>query len=509
MPLLDLQNATLAELRDALAAGRLRSVELVRGYLARIDELDGNGPSLNAVLEVNPDAEAIAAALDRERADGKVRGPLHGIPLLLKDNIDTADQMQTTAGSLALLGAPPAHDATVVARLRTAGAVILGKTNLSEWANYRSSNSSSGWCGRNGQSRNPHVLDRSPSGSSSGSGVAVAAGLCAAALGTETDGSIVSPASANGVVGIKPTVGLTSRAGVVPIAHSQDTVGPLARTVEDAALVLGALVGVDERDPATVGSAEHLQRDYTRFLDLDGLRGARIGVARNLAFGANAHADAITARALEALREAGAELVDPANISSDLNAAQIAEREVLRYEFKADIAAYLATRHDVALLREGFAPTLAGLIAFNERHREEEMPYFGQSVFIRAQQAGDLGDPAYQQALETSRRLSGQEGLDAVLDELQLDALVAPTMGPARLIDLVNGEGSTTSSCGVSARAGYPLVSIPAGNVRGLPLNITFIGRAYSEPTLIRLAYAYEQRSQARITPRYLPTLAW
>lgn len=493
--------ATIADLQRAMARGELTAVDLVRGYAARIEALDRDGPRLHAVLEVNPDAEAIAAALDEERRRGHVRGLLHGIPILLKDNIDTGDRTMTTAGSLALVGAPAPSDAEVVRRLRAAGAVILGKTNLSEWANFRSTHSSSGWCGVNGQSRNPYVLDRNPCGSSSGSAIAVAAGLCAAALGTETDGSIVCPANACGVVGIKPTVGLTSRVGLIPIAHTQDTVGPLARSVADAAAVLAA---IRDGDP---GGAAVRPDDGTDHLDPHALRGARIGVARNLGFGTNPKVDAIMAEVLAALADAGAVVVDPAEVPSDLHAASEAELEVLLYEFKADLNAYLARRSDVALCREGLDMSLAGLIAFNEAHRDEELRYFGQERFEGAQERGPLSEPAYRGALELSRRLSGEEGLDAVLVGLKLDALVAPTGGPAWPIDLVSGDCGRTGSAGPAARAGYPLVSVPAGYVSGLPVNVTFMGRAHSERTLIRLAHAYEQATRVRRPPRYLPSL--
>jgi amidase len=503
-----LAHTSIVELQAAMATGQLKAVDLVRFFLARIDALDRQGPRLNAVLEINPAAESLAAALDEERHNGHVRGPLHGIPILLKDNIDTADRMQTTAGSLALVGSPPNQDATVAARLRAAGAVLLGKTNMIEWANFRSNHSTSGWCGRNGQSRNPYVLDRNPSGSSSGSGIAAAAALSVVSIGTETDGSIVAPASANGVVGIKPTVGLTSRAGVVPVSHSQDTVGPLARSVADAAAVLGALTGVDERDPATQASAGRFFADYMQCLDAHGLQGARIGVVRNVGFNRSPPADAIAEQAIQVLREAGAIIVDPANLPSDLDAAFKAEFEVLLYEFKADLNQYLATRQDIALDREGFEISLSGAIAFNERHREQELRYFGQEHFLQAQAKGPITDPAYLAAIETSRRLSRQEGIDAVLEQHQLDALVAPSGSPAWPTDLVNGDHFTTGSSGPAAHAGYPLTSVPAGFAFGLPVNITFMGRAFSEPTLIRLAYAFEQETMAWRAPKFIPTLA-
>ena len=504
----NIPTATIAELQAAMSAGQLTSAALVAHFLARIAAIDWSGPQLNAVIEVNPDAGAIAAQLDQERRAGRACGPLHGIPILLKDNIDTADRMGTTAGSLALVGAPPAQDASIARRLRAAGAILLGKTNMSEWANFRSMFSSSGWCGRNGQSHNPYVLDRNPCGSSSGSAIAAAAGLAAACIGTETDGSIVCPAGANGVVGLKPTVGLTSRAGVVPISHTQDTIGPLARCVADAAALLPAIVGAAPRDPAP-----HIVEgtlDYTQYLDADGLRGAHIGVARNLGFGPSPKADAVIEAAIERMRAAGAEIVDPVDLPSDQKAAEAAEFEVLLYEFKADVNQYLATRAGTALEAEGFARSLAGLIAFNDagEHRDRELRHFGQDIFILAQARGDLATPDYLEALATSQRLSRQEGLDAVMDQHRLDALVAPTGGPAAPIDLVNGDRGIGGSCGPAARAGYPLISVPAGFVSELPVGLTFMGRAFSEPLLIRLAYAFEHAARAWRAPGFIPTLS-
>jgi amidase len=505
----DLEEATITDLQTAMAAGPLTSLELVRRYRARIEAIDRRGPRLNAVIEENPDAESIAAALDAERRARGARGPLHGIPVLIKDNIDTADRMQTTAGSLALLGSLPARDATMAARLRAAGAVILGKTNLSEWANMRSGRSTSGWSGRGGQTRNPYVLTHDPCGSSSGSAVAVSANLCVAALGTETDGSIVCPSHINGVVGIKPTVGLTSRAGVVPISHNQDTVGPHARTVRDAAILLGALTGVDPRDPATAASDGHSRTDYTPCLDPNGLRGSRIGVARKTFFGYSEHADRVIEAALAVLRAQGATLVDPADLPSieELATSQ-AEMVVLLYDLKADLAAYLAGRvSDPSLAGAPVPRTLADLIAFNEAHRTEEMTWFGQELFEQAEGKGPLTDQAYIDALETCRRLGGREGIDAVMDRNRLDALVAPTGGPAWPIDPVNGDHFLGASSSAAAIVGYPLINVPAGDAFGLPIGITFMGRAWSEPTLIRLAYAYEQASQARRAPGYREAL--
>ncbi len=492
-PFFELQHTSIAQLQEAMTRGDFTAAELVQRYTARIEALDNNGPQLNSLLEINPDVRDIAEALDQERRDGRLRGPLHGIPILLKDNIDTGDRMMTSAGSMALLGSPAARDATVAAQLRAAGAIILGKTSLSEWANFRSSFSSSGWCARRGQGRNPYSLDRTPSGSSSGSGIATAAALCAAALATETDGSIVSPACASGVVGIKPTVPLVSNAGVIPVSHTQDVVGVHARSVADAAAVLGALVNKDMGAPS----------DFLQFLDPAGLKGARLGVVRNLGFGKNPKVDAIMETTLQALREAGAILVDPAPIPSDLEAASVAEFEVLLYEFKADIAAYLSTRSDIALDREGFPRTLAGLIAFNEAHADQELQYYGQDVFIASEARGPLTDSAYLAALETSARLSGPEGIDRLIHEHKLDALIAPTGEPARPFDLVNGDARSLGTSSPGARAGYPTVTLPVGYVGGMPVNLSFIGGFLSEPTLLRLAFALETAINIRQAPRY------
>lgn len=498
---LTLQEATIAELREAMSSGRLSAATLAEAYLDRIQRIDQSGPNVNSVIEVNPDAAEIAERLDRERFERGPRGPLHGIPILLKDNIDTHDRMQTSAGSLALVGSPARRDATVAGRLREAGAVILGKANLSEWANFRSAHSTSGWSARGQQCRNPYVLDRNPCGSSSGSAAAVAANLCAAALGTETDGSIVCPSSANGVVGVKPTVGLTSRAGVVPISHNQDTVGPHCRSVADAAAVLGALVGVDPLDPATSASAGRFFADYTRFLRRDGLAGARIGVARSSGFGNSQKTDSIVEEAIRALRDAGATVVDPANVPTQEELKGPYEMTVLLFDFKHDLNSYLATRDDVPI------KTLADAIAFNEAHAAEEMRWFGQDRFEKAEAKGPLTDPEYVEARAQSVRLSRAQGIDSVMDELQLDALVAPTGGPAWVTDLVDGDHSTTASSSAAAQAGYPIVTVPAGFSFGLPVNISFIGRAFSEPTLIRLAFAFEQATRVRRAPQFLPTL--
>lgn len=492
---------TIADLQAAMRSGRMTSRSITQAYLDRIAALDRQGPTLRAVLETNPDALAIADQLDQERRQGKVRGPLHGIPVIVKDNIDTHDRMQTTAGSLALEGNYAARDAFLVERLRAAGAVILAKANLSEWANFRSTRSSSGWSGRGRQCKNPYVLDRNPSGSSSGSAVAVSANYCAVAVGTETDGSIVSPSNACGIVGLKPTVGLVSRAGVIPIAHSQDTAGPMARTVADAAALLSAMTGVDPRDPATQASEGRSAPDYTAFLDASGLKGARIGVPRRT--GPNPQVNALVEDAIKVLRDLGAEVVDPADLET---AGQIgtAEREVLQYEFKADLNAYLATMPPEVKYR-----TLADLIAFNEAHKDQEMPYFGQEIFIASQAKGPLTEQAYLEARAKCLELTRTKGIDATMDKYGLDAMMGPSGGPAGLVDLVTltGGGGGGGSSQFPAVAGYPHITVPAGFYFGLPMGISFYGRAFSEPVLIKIAYAFEQATKARKPPTFVPTL--
>lgn len=499
VPAFELDEATVADLQARMAAGKLTARRLTEAYLGRIEALDRQGPQLRSVIETNPEALAIAEALDAERARKGPRGPLHGIPVLLKDNVGTADRMTTTAGSLALEGSIPIRDSHVARRLREAGAVFLGKANLSEWANFRSTRSISGWSARGGQCRNPYALDRNPCGSSSGSGVAVAANLCAVAVGTETDGSILCPSSRCGIVGIKPTLGLVSRAGIVPLAHSQDTAGPMARTVSDAAALLGTLAGPDPRDPAT-SIAGPGEGDYARFLDPAGLEDTRIGVARNLA-GFHPAVDALFEEAIRELQKLGAEVVDPADVAhvSDLGDPEL---EVLLYEFKADIGAYLES-----LGRPEGPRTLADLIAFNEAHREREMPFFGQEIFLKAQEKGPLGSPAYREALETCRRLSRTEGLDSVLEGKSLDAVIAPTGGPAWLIDPVNGDYYTGGDSTAAAVSGYPSLTVPMGFVSGLPVGLTFMGRPWSEGGLIRRAYAFEQATRHRRPPRFRPTI--
>ena len=495
-PAFAIEEATVAELQAGMASGRFTARQLAEAYLARIATVD---PQLRSVLEVNPDALVTAGALDAERREKGARGPLHGIPVLLKDSIATADRMETTAGSLALMGVKPPRDAFLVERLRAAGAVILGKTNLSEWANIRSSHSSSGWSARGGQTRNPYALDRNPCGSSSGTGVAVAANLAAVGVGTETDGSIVCPSSATGLVGMKPTVGLVSRSGIVPIAASQDTAGPMARTVADAAALLTVLAGVDPADPATAASRGRVPKDYTAFLDADGLRGARIGVARKKLFGISDAVDRLMEDAVAEMRRRGAVIVDPADIPH-LGEYDEAELEVLLYELKAGMERYLADWAPGAPVRN-----LQDVIAFNQRHREEEMPYFGQDLFEKAARKGPLTDRAYRRALAKARRLSRREGLDAVFDRHRLDAIVAPTGGPAWVTDLVNGDHFVLGSSTPAAVAGYPAITVPVGQVFGLPVGITFMGRPWSEATLLRLAHAYEQATRLRRPPRLAP----
>ena len=480
-------------------SGQETARAIAEKYLCRIEQIDGRGPSLRSVIETNPDALAIADALDRERRESGVRGPLHGIPILIKDNIDTADRMTTTAGSLALEGSTAERDSFVARKLREAGAVLLGKTNLSEWANFRSTRSTSGWSGRGGLTRNPYALDRNPSGSSSGSGVAVSANLCSTAIGTETDGSIVSPSNANGIVGIKPTVGLVSRTGIIPVSRSQDTAGPMARTVADAAAVLGALTGVDPGDPHTAASQGRSYTDYSRFLDPSGLRGARIGLVRRL-LGFHPDVDRIVEEAMAAMRSEGAVIVDPADVPTWGDWSE-SEREVLLYEFKDGLNAYLAGLGGSPRVR-----SLKDLIRFNEENADREMPCFGQERFIQAQAKGPLTDKRYGDALARNHRLSREEGIDRVMEEHRLDALLAPTGGPAWVTDLVNGDSHGGGSSSGAAVSGYPNVTVPTGFVHGLPVGISFFGHAWSEGKLIRLAYAYEQATQVRRPPRFRPT---
>jgi amidase len=485
-PAFDLEEATVGDLQNRMTAGSLTAHALTQAYLDRIAAIDKRGPALNAVIEVNPDALAIAAALDAERKAKGPRGPLHGIPVLIKDNIDTADRMMTTAGSLALLGSIAARDSVVAQRLRAAGAVLLGKTNLSEWANFRSSHSTSGWSGRGGLTRNPYALDRNACGSSSGSGSALSANLCALAIGTETDGSIVCPSSTNGVVGIKPTLGLIPATGIIPIAHSQDTAGPMCRTVADAALLLGALTGAD----------------YTQSLDPNGLRGARIGVARDKFFGFSEETDRVIEAAIAGMKRSGAEVIDPADIPT-AGKFDDSESLVLSYEFKNDLNLYLG-----ALGPKSPVHSLADVIAFNDSHREQEMPYFGQDLMIKAQARGPLSSKEYLDALEKDHRLSRTEGIDAVMGKYRLDALVAPTGGPAWCTDLINGDHDPGGSSTPAAVAGYPNINVPAGYAFGLPVGISFFGAANSEAVLIKLAYAFEQATRHRRAPKFLPRVS-
>lgn len=496
----EFEETTIADLQEALRSGRHTSRSITQAYLERIQEVDKQGPALNSVIELNPEALAIAENLDGERKAGRVRGALHGIPVLIKDNIDTADRMQTTAGSLALVGQPAPRDAYIVEKLRASGAVILGKTNLSEWANIRSKNSTSGWSGRGGLTRNPFALDRNPSGSSSGSGAATSANLCAAAIGTETDGSIISPASACGLVGIKPTVGLLSRSGIIPISHSQDTPGPMARTVADAAALLGALTGIDPRDPATNSSRGKAAPDYTAFLKTDALRGARIGVARNY-FGFSEPVDKLMADAIDAIKRAGATLIDPADIASSSQLGP-AENMVLLFELKADLNRYLAER----AMKDG-PRALADVIKFNEANRATEMPYFGQDHFIEAEAKGPLTTKVYLDALAKNQKLARDQGIDAVAKKFKLDAFIAPSRTPAWLTDLVNGDSSSHSCSGLPAVAGYPHITLPMGYLHGLPVGISFFGTAWSESKLISLAYAFEQLTKFRRPPKFLRTV--
>jgi amidase len=496
----ELEEITIPELQDGMKSGKYTARSLVEKYHARIEEIDKRGPAVNAIIELNPDALSIADALDQERKAKGPRGALHGVPVLIKDNIDTADKMMTTAGSLALVGSKPSKDSLVAQRLRAAGAVILGKTNLSEWANIRSSHSISGWSGRGGLTKNPYALDRNACGSSSGTGSGISANLAAVGIGTETDGSIVCPSSSNGLAGIKPTVGLVSRSGIIPISHSQDGAGPMCRTVRDAAILLSALTGIDPEDAATAASAGKSQTDYAQCCDPNGLKGARIGVARKY-FGFSEAVDALMEQSLGVLKQQGATLVDPADIET-FGKFDESELLVFMYELKADLNAYLAGLGPGAPVR-----TLQDIIDFNDRNRQKEMPYFGQDLFVKAQSKGPLTDKEYVDAVAKNHQLARTEGIDALMDKHHLDAIVAPTGGPAWLTDLVTGDHFAGGSSNAAAVAGYPNINVTAGFLFGLPVGISFFGRAWSEPTLIKLAYSFEQATKARQAPRFLPTI--
>jgi amidase len=497
---IDISEASVATLQAAMQSGKTSSQALVRGYLARIKALDKSGPRINSVIEINPDALTIAQQLDKERKAGKIRGPLHGIPVLIKDNIATADKMQTTAGSLALVGSRAARDAFIVSRLREGGAVILGKTNLSEWANFRSTRSTSGWSSRGGLTKNPHALDRNTSGSSSGSGAAAAAGFATVTVGTETDGSIVSPSNANGIVGLKPTLGLVSRSGIIPIAASQDTAGPMTRTVADAAALLTVLAGTDPKDGATKDANAKMQ-DYTKFLDKDGLKGKRIGVVRSNFGGRNDLASAVVEKALEVLKAQGATLVDLPELPS-AGKYGATELEVLLYEFKAGIAAYLAEYAPNSPIK-----TLADVMAFNEKNRDKVMPYFQQETIVRSVAKGGLDSKEYLDALANNLKLSREEGIDKALRDNKLDALVAPSGSPAWLTDFIRGDNSGGGFSQAAAVAGYPHITVPAGFVEGLPVGISFVSTAWAEPQLIAMAYSFEQASKARRAPKFAKTV--
>jgi amidase len=492
----DIEEATVKSLQDAMASGQMSAKKIVGAYLKRIKDID---PKVNSMIELNPDASAIAEELDRERKAGKLRGPLHGIPVVIKDNIDTADKMKTTAGSLALVDSPtPSRDSSVAQQLRAAGAIILGKTNLSEWANFRSNSSSSGWSGRGGQTRNPYILDRNPCGSSSGTGAAISANLAAIGIGTETDGSVVCPSSICGIVGVKPTVGLISRSGIIPIAHTQDTAGPMTRTVTDAAILLSALTAVDPRDSATSKNTEKARKDYTAFLDKGGLKGARLGVARDY-WGGNEGVDKVLDEALDAMKKAGAQLFDVK--FETYREFGDAEYQVLLYEFKADLEKYLVERN-------AKYKTLAELIKFNDDNADKEMPYFGQDIFHQAEEKGPLTTDEYVQALKKCRMMSQAQGIDAAISTNKLDAIVAPSNAPTWMIDLVSGDCGSgyVGSSQFPAVSGYPNITVPFGMIKELPIGVSFMGGAWTEPTLFRIAYAFEQLTNGRRKPKFLPT---
>ena len=496
VPQFELEEMTVDDLQAGMASGQWSATEITEMYLGRIAAIDRQGPTLRSIIETNPDALQLARDLDAERAAGGVRGPLHGIPILIKDNIGTNDRMSTSAGSLALEGSISPVDAYIALKLRQAGAIILGKANLSEWANFRSERSSSGWSGRGGQCANPYALHRNPCGSSSGSGAAVSANLTALAIGTETNGSIVCPSSACGLVGIKPTVGLWSRSVIIPISHSQDTAGPMTRTVRDGAILLGALTGVDQRDPATNASRQNGRTDYTQFLQDDGLRGARLGVVRSY-FGFHERVDHVMEDAVQAIRDSGADIVDEVELPTQQGPGNPGF-ELMLYEFKAGLNAYLAALGPTAPIR-----TLADAIRFNEDSRDREMPYFGQEIFLAAQEKGALSDRAYRDAMDRVQRVAGPDSIDAVMRRHNLDALIAPTGGPAWVTDLVNGDHFGGGSSSPAAQAGCPNITVPAGFVAGLPVGLSFFGRRWSEPTLLQVAYGFEQATRIRRAPSF------
>ncbi len=489
---------SIAEIQILMEEGELSAMKLVEMYLTRIREIDKQGPKLNAIIEINPEAMKIAKILDEERNNNKLRGPLHGIPVIIKDNINTADKMQTTAGSMAFKGHFSTEDAFIVKKIRNAGAIILAKANLSEWANFRSTRSTSGWSSRGGQTLNPYALDRNPCGSSSGSAVSVAANLCSVAIGTETDGSIICPSQTNSIVGIKPTIGLVSRNGIIPISHNQDTAGPMARTVQDAAFLLNAIVGTDPDDSSTIMHNKEVPLDYTEFLDHNGLNGARIGVARNY-FGNSDLIDKIIEKAIEKMRELGAEILDPVEITI-LNDLADSEFQVLLYDFKHELNEFLAKFGPINSLTN-----LDDIIKFNNEHQDKVMPYFGQELFTMANEKGSITSDEYKEALKQCHRLARDESIDAVLKEDQLDAIVAPSGGVAWLIDYINGDHSTGGSSSVAAVAGYPNITVPAGYVYDLPVGISFFGGPFEEPKLLKIAYAYEQATKIRKSPKFLP----
>lgn len=491
---------SISELQKLMVEGKLTAKQLVKKYLERIDKIDKSGPTINSIIELNPDALKIADNLDQVRKEDNSLGPLHGIPILIKDNIATADHMMTTAGSLALEGFRSTRDAFIVQKLRAAGAIILGKTNLSEWANFRSTRSTSGWSSRGGQARNPYVLDRSPCGSSSGSASAVAANLCSVSIGTETDGSIVCPAHVNSVVGVKPSIGLVSRTGIIPISHNQDTAGPIARTVEDAAILLNTMVGVDPEDAQSITNEKDIPTDYTEFLDSDGLKDARIGVARNF-FGRNELVNQVIDEAIEKMEKAGAIIIDQLMLDS-VKELREPEYEVLLYDFKNDLNEFLEK-----FVPNEFPQTMKEIIEFNEKNKEKVMPYFGHEHFKKAEERGPLTDKAYKEALKKCHKYARDEGIDLAIKENKLDAIIAPTGGPAWPMDLVNGDHFTGGSSSLAAVAGYANITVPVGYVFGLPVGLSFFSGAFQEPTLLKITYAFEQLSKVRKPPSYLKTL--